>query len=112
MSNPNNPDRYPIEYQDALELLEIRPDMQIRMEFETKSKAYGQRTRLYCFARAVEASHELRHKRLQNIAASLYVAFEEPATLVLMHRDHSPDAERMREALKQARKEKGISDEE
>lgn len=96
MPHPKQVKHYPAEFFDILTRLQRDPQVQIRMECESKRAAYAQRGQIYAFKKAIEADPGLNE--LFPDTASVMMMLE-GSTLIILHRDHSPAALRVRKAL-------------
>lgn len=96
----NKVSRYPLEYLDMLELLEGYPEWPIVFSKDTEKEARYLARKLGHFRAAVEADPE--KESFHNIAASMMIT-QKGNVVTIMHRDYSPDAAEMREAIERTK---------
>lgn len=99
MTNPKHVKHYPPEFLGILKRLDEDPTVQIRLECGNSKLATAMRKQLYDFRNAVESDPGLLE--MYPAAPSLMVVtYQNDANvLVVVHRDHSPSAAIVREAL-------------
>lgn len=100
MTFSNKVSRYPLEYLDMLQELEDNPETPIDIARKDEREARYLARKLNHFRSAIEA--DPKSEKWHNAAASMMVVQRQNVVLI-MHRDFSPDAAEMREAIARAK---------
>lgn len=100
MSQPKHFKHYSREYLDILERLGADPTIRIPLECGTRKRAVAVKQQLYGFRKAIEADPEML--AMYPEAPSLMVTedSDDDTKLVILHRDHSPITNVLRDGLK------------